>query len=86
MQVNYAADAITKMINSGAKSMVLKPEVLKNYIEYVKKHMQGKTEGTGSMIEDCVVLKARCSGSRAPWPAGIRMRPGSTGPSGPWTW
>ena len=52
LKVNYAADAITKMINSGAKSMVLKPEVLKNYIEYVKKHMQGKTEGAGSMIED----------------------------------
>ena len=41
-QVNYAADAITKMIHTGAKSMVLKPEVLKNYIEYVKKHMAGE--------------------------------------------
>ena len=41
-QVNYAADAITKMINTGAKSMVLKPEVLKNYVEYVKQHMTGE--------------------------------------------
>ena len=42
IQVNYAAEAITKMINTGAKSMVLKPEVLKNYVDYVKKHMAGK--------------------------------------------
>ncbi len=41
-QVNYAADAITKMIHTGAKSMVLKPEILKNYVEYVKKHMAGE--------------------------------------------
>ena len=41
-QVNYAADAITKMINTGAKSMVLKPEILKNYVEYVKQHMTGE--------------------------------------------
>ena len=40
--MNYAAEAISKMINTGAKSMVLKPEVLKNYVEYVKKHMEGK--------------------------------------------
>ena len=40
--MNYAADAITKMINTGAKSMVLKPEILKNYIEYVKQHMTGE--------------------------------------------
>jgi len=49
-QVNYAADAITKMIHTGAKSMVLKPEVLKNYIEYVKKHMAGKVFGDQSTV------------------------------------
>ena len=30
-QVNYAMDAIEKMLKSGAKSMVVKPEVLRNY-------------------------------------------------------
>lgn len=49
-QVNYAADAITKMINTGAKSMVLKPEILKNYIEYVKQHMTGKVFGDKSTV------------------------------------
>jgi len=41
-QANYARDGIVKMIKSGAKSMALKPEVLKNYEEFVQENMKGK--------------------------------------------
>ena len=41
-QVNYAADAIVKMLNQGAKSMVLKPEVLRNYNEFSIANMKGR--------------------------------------------
>ena len=51
-QANYACDGIVKMVKSGAKSMVVKPEVLKNYDEFVQENMKGKvfadnTECTG---------------------------------------
>jgi len=51
-QANYACDGIVKLINSGAKSMAVKPEVLKNYDEFVQENMKGKvfadnTECTG---------------------------------------
>jgi len=41
-QADYACDAIKKMVNAGAKSMALKPEVLMNYDEFVQKNMEGK--------------------------------------------
>jgi len=41
-QADYACDGIVQMINSGAKSMALKPEVLKNYEEFVQENMKGK--------------------------------------------
>ena len=51
-QANYACDGIAKMVKFGAKSMVVKPEVLKNYDEFVQENMKGKvfadnTECTG---------------------------------------
>jgi len=49
-QVNYAADAMCKMINSGAKSMVLKPDVLRNYTEFSKKHMKNKVFADNSQV------------------------------------
>merc|ERR1712179_529514 len=41
-QVNYTARGIVKMLQSGAKSMVLKPEVLRNYLDFVQENMKGK--------------------------------------------
>jgi len=49
-QVNYAADAIVKMINTGAQSMSLKPEVLKNYSEFASRHMKGKVFADNSQV------------------------------------
>jgi len=49
-QVNYAADAIVKMINTGAQSMSLKPEVLKNYAEFASRHMKGKVFADNSQV------------------------------------
>ena len=40
-QVEYVADAIVKIVNSGAKSMVLKEEALKKYDDFFTKHMKG---------------------------------------------
>jgi len=41
-QADYACDGIVKMINLGAKSMAVKPEVLKNYGDFVQENMKGK--------------------------------------------
>ena len=41
-QADYTCDAILKMLKVGGKSMSLKPEVLKNYNEYVERNMKGK--------------------------------------------
>ena len=40
-QVEYVADAIVKIVNLGAKSMVLKEEALKKYDDFFTKHMKG---------------------------------------------
>ena len=41
-QVNYTADTIVKMIKAGAKSIVVKPEVFRNYLDFVQENMEGK--------------------------------------------
>lgn len=41
-QINYTADAIEKMLNCGAKAMVVKPEVLRNYWDWTQEQMKGK--------------------------------------------
>ena len=45
-QVNYAADAIVKLLRTGAKSMSVRPEILKNYVDFVQRNMKGKQQGT----------------------------------------
>ena len=41
-QVNYAADAIVKLLEAGGQSMSVKPEVLRNYVDFVQQNMKGK--------------------------------------------
>ena len=41
-QVNYAADAIVKLLAAGGQSMSVKPEVLRNYVDFVQENMKGK--------------------------------------------
>lgn len=41
-QVNYTADAIVKLLLTGAKSMSVRPEILKNYVDFAQKNMKGK--------------------------------------------
>ena len=41
-QVNYTADAIVKLLQAGAKSMSVRPEILKNYVDFAQQNMKGK--------------------------------------------
>ena len=41
-QVNYAADAIVKLLDAGGQSMSVKPEVLRNYVDFVQQNMKGE--------------------------------------------
>ena len=43
-QVNYAADAIVKLLDAGGQSMSVKPEVLRNYVDFVQQNMEGERE------------------------------------------
>ena len=42
-QVNYIVDAVAKMVDTGARSMVLKPETLRNYKDFAVEAMKGVT-------------------------------------------
>ena len=42
-QVNYIMDAVAKMVDTGARSMVLKPETLRNYKDFAVEAMKGVT-------------------------------------------
>ena len=50
-QVNYAAEAIVKLLETGAQSMSLKPEVLRNYVDFVQENMKGK-QSDGRLTDD----------------------------------
>lgn len=50
-QVNYAADAILKLLETGGKSMSVKPEVLRNYVNFVQENMKGK-QSEGRLTDD----------------------------------
>ena len=50
-QVNYAADAILKLLETGGQSMSVKPEVLRNYVNFVQENMKGKQSG-GRLTDD----------------------------------
>ena len=41
-QVNYTADAIVKLLEAGGQSMSVRPEVLRNYVDFVQENMKGK--------------------------------------------
>ena len=42
-QVNYIVDAVAKMVDTGARSMVLKAETLRNYKDFAVEAMKGVT-------------------------------------------
>ena len=50
-QVNYAAEAIVKLLETGGQSMSLKPEVLRNYVDFVQENMKGK-QSDGRLTDD----------------------------------
>ena len=50
-QVNYAAEAILKLLETGGQSMSVKPEVLRNYVDFVQENMKGK-HSDGRLTDD----------------------------------
>ena len=50
-QVNYAVEAIVKLLEAGGQSMSLKPEVLRNYVDFVQENMKGK-QSDGRLTDD----------------------------------
>jgi len=50
-QVNYAAEAILKLLETGGQSMSVKPEVLRNYVDFVQENMKGKVFADNSQVK-----------------------------------
>ena len=51
-QVNYAADAIVKLLEVGGQSMSVRPEVLRNYVDFVQENMKGKQCAVRLTVDD----------------------------------
>lgn len=61
-QVNYAAEAILKLLETGGQSMSVKPEVLRNYVDFVQENMKGK-QSDGRLTDDRtgIIWQGKCS-------------------------